>query len=210
MVHPDRPAESLPNTCFCSHCIESFSAETKVTIPGELTETAGVAAWILAHHEPQWTDWKKRLITSMVEEITREVRSVDPDLAINVHAVPWRHDDFEGALDRVAGQDFEAISAFSDYLSPMCYSFMLHRPPEWIHSVVRELAQSSTAWIVPSIQVKRAYREEILGKGEFERCLREALKPPSQGVVFWSWEALAQEPEKRRVVREVLAARDPD
>jgi hypothetical protein len=208
MVHPETGAESLPNACFCPHCLERFSAEMEVAIPDTVTEPPEVAAWILDHHEAEWTRWKIGLITSMVEEIAHEVRLVDPALRINLHAVPWRQDDYGGAIHRVAGQDFAALSKLTDYLSPMAYSFMLRRPPEWIHSVVQDLAASSSVPIVPSIQVREAYREERFGVDEFERALGEALKPPSRGVVFWSWDALAQEPEKRRVVRRVLAARD--
>ena len=52
-----------------------------------------------------------------------------------------------------------------------------------------------------------AYRPgEPLTTDEFAEYLRQALKPPSAGVVFWSWEALAKEPEKRRAAREVMAA----
>ena len=70
------------------------------------------------------------------------------------------------------------------------------------------LADESAAPILPSIQVGEAYRPGVaFTAAEFEQQLREALKPPSRGVVFWSWEALAKEPEKRRVVREVLAER---
>ncbi len=183
-----------------------FIAAKNLAAPYELTDPREAAAWILTHHETEWTVWKTGLITSMVAEIFAEVRDVDASVEINIHAVPWRRDDYAGAIRTVAGQDFAALSTLADYLSPMCYSFMLKRPPEWIHSVVEELGASSTAKIVPSIQVREYYRpDERFGVGEFERCLREALRAPSRGVVFWSWDALAQEPEKRRVVREVLA-----
>jgi hypothetical protein len=115
---------------------------------------------------------------------------------------------FSGYLKGSAGQDFSTLSRFGDYLSPMCYAHMLERPPRWVHSVVVRLAEESAAPILPSIQVGEAYRPGVaFSAEEFEEELREALKPPSRGVVLWSWEALAKDPEKRRVVREVLAER---
>jgi hypothetical protein len=90
----------------------------------------------------------------------------------------------------------------------MCYAHMLERPPRWIHSMVVRLSDESAAPILPSIQVGAAYRPGVaFTAAEFEQHLREALEPPSRGVVFWSWEALSKDPEKRRVVREVLAGR---
>jgi peptidoglycan/xylan/chitin deacetylase (PgdA/CDA1 family) len=86
---------------------------------------------------------------------------------------------------------------------------MLERPPDWVHSMVVNLARDSTAPVVPSIQVGEAYRPGVVfSAAEFEEQLRAALEPPSRGVVFWSWEALAKEPEKRAAVREVLSVAD--
>lgn len=211
MVRPGTTAETLPRTCFCSHCVARFVSEKNLAIPPGLTETRDRAHWILTEHEREWHVWRARLITSMVREITRAVREVDPEILINLHVVPWRRDDFDGAIDRVAGQDLASLSTLVEVLSPMCYSFMLHRPPGWIHSVVEDHEYRAHARILPSIQVREAYREgDELSDHEFESSLREALKAPSSGVVLWSWEALAQEPGKQEIVRRVLreAARE--
>jgi len=83
---------------------------------------------------------------------------------------------------------------------------MLRRLPRCIRSVVRTLAATSHARILPSIQVQEAYREgEPLTAEEFSQDLREALRPPSAGVVLWSWDGLQKEPEKQRALRAVLA-----
>jgi hypothetical protein len=206
-VGPSTAHGDIPNACFCPHCVAAFSKQAGIAIPGGL-DTRATAAWILDHHAAAWTDWKIGLINSMTAEIVKSAREVDPALRINLHAVPWRRFDFGGAILRNAGQDFPALSKLVDYVSPMTYAHMLERPPDWVHSVVLRLANESAAPILPSIQVGEAYRPGVpFTAEEFEQNLREALKPPSRGVVFWSWEALVKEPEKRRVVREVLAGR---
>jgi hypothetical protein len=103
-----------------------------------------------------------------------------------------------------------ALSKHADYISPMCYSFMLERPYTWVRSVVRDLAARASVPVVPSVQVKRAYRQNAkFSAAEFWLATHAALEPPSRGVVFWSWEALAEEPAKREILREALAARKP-
>lgn len=200
----------IPNACFCSHCVAAFSAKTGIRVPESLSGTRATAEWILAHHEAEWTDWKIGLVNSMAEEIVRAARAVDPLVKINIHAVPWRRTDFGGAILRSAGQDHPTLSRLADYLSPMCYAHMLERPPDWIHSVVVRLHDDSAAPILPSIQVGEAYRPGVaFTAAEFGQQLREALRPPSRGVVLWSWEALARDPEKQRVLREVLAETIP-
>jgi hypothetical protein len=109
---------------------------------------------------------------------------------------------FGGAIRKVAGQDFTALSRFSDYLSPMCYTLMLRRDPAWIVSVVKEMNAASSCPIIPRIQVRPDYPGDLaMSPREFEATLQAALEPPSRGVVLWSWEHLVQEPEKMDVIR---------
>jgi hypothetical protein len=199
----------IPNACFCRHCVTAFTAKNGLSLPAGLdpADTKAASAWILGEHEAKWTDWKTGLIDSMVAEIRDAVRQVDLEVKINLHAVPWRRFDYGGAVLRNAGQDFPALSKLVDYLSPMCYAHILGRPPDWVHSVVHRLSESSAAPVLPSIQVGEAYRPDTaFTVAEFESDLREALRPPSRGVVFWSWEAFVKEPEKLKAARDVLAA----
>jgi hypothetical protein len=116
-------------------------------------------------------EWKCQRITEIVIELAGAARSVKGDILMNIHGVPWKKDDFGGAIKAVVGQDFAELSAFVEYLSPMCYSHILGRDPAWINSVVDDLHQQSRSKIIPSIQVKEAYRQEVLSAVEFERCL---------------------------------------
>jgi hypothetical protein len=151
--------------------------------------------------------YKVQIITSMAEEIAETVRDVDPDILVNLHIVPWRRDDFDGAITRVAGQDSLALSEIADYLSPMAYSFMLERPPDWVASVVEDLANGSDCPVLPSIQVSPAYRQgETFSAADFEAALRAALEPPSAGVVFWSWDHIQADPERAEIIRRVVGS----
>jgi hypothetical protein len=210
MVGPDRDPATLPDTCFCVHCIQAFATSLGVpplTIPPQAQRAA---AWIEANAADQWVRFKIETITTMAEEIAEAVRDVDPDIVINLHIVPWRRDDFDGAISRVAGQDPLALSEIADYLSPMAYSFMLHRPPDWVASIVEDLSYGADCPVLPSIQVSPAYREdEVFSTAEFEAALRAALEPPSAGVVFWSWDHIEADPERADIIRRVVAPMSP-
>jgi hypothetical protein len=137
----------------------------------------------------------------MVEDIVRRAKAAWPEVRVNLHAVPWRRSDFGGAIRKVAGQDFAALSRMTDYLSPMCYSAMLQRDPAWIHSVVEDLAGTAECPILPSIQVAEYYPgDRQLGEADFAACLDAALLPPSAGVVFWSWALIERTPAGRRAI----------
>jgi hypothetical protein len=210
MVGPDRDPATLPDTCYCVHCIQAFATFLGVpplTIP---PQPQRAAAWIKANAAEQWVRFRIETITSMVRELVDEVREIDPDILINLHIVPWRRDDFDGGLARVAGQDPSALSEIADYLSPMAYSFMLERPPEWVASVVEDLDRVADCPVLPSIQVAPAYREgEVFSGAEFEAALLAALEPPSAGVVFWSWDHIEADPERAEIIRRVVGGGSP-
>ena len=206
-VYPDQTLESLVNTCFDEHCMRKFQQDTEIVIPGSMDTVPKTASWIRQNCLPEWTQWKCELITSMIEEIAGEVRKIKPQILINVHTVPWRQTDFGGAVKIVAGQDFARIAPVVDFLSPMTYAHMVKCEPPWIHSVVRDIQVEADCRILPSIQVKEAYLKDRLTVEEFRAALTEALKPPSRGVVFWSWEALSSEPEKKEVIEELINRR---
>lgn len=203
-VCPDTHPDSLLNSCFDPSCMAAFQENHGLKIPDSLHTIEEIARWVESNYMREWTAWKCRLITSMVRELSEAARRTKPGIKINVHLVPWRQDDFDGAIRSIAGQDFSEIAPFADYLSPMTYAHMVKQEPPWIHSVVKDIYELTENRVVPSIQVRKAYLEERLTPEEFAESLIQALEPPSAGVVFWSWEQLETEPEKRAVVRQLV------
>lgn len=205
-VYPERMLGSLSDTCFDGSCLERFQKETGVRLPERLTRVADKARWILSKHRREWTDWKCGVITETTRLIAGVARAAKPDIRINIHTVPWRQDDFGGAIRAIAGQDLRALAVQVDMISPMCYWHMLKRTPPWIHEVIQDAYNQSKARVIPSIQVGNAYLSEKLSVREFSEALDEAIRPPSGGVVFWNWEALVREPEKKDVVTALLGS----
>lgn len=203
-VAPDRAPATLPQTCFCPVCLAGFEKEMGLALPATLGTTADKARWILSAHAAEWTEWKCRTIARAVERLARAAREVKPAVKVNLHAVPWRHDDFGGAVRSVAGQDLARLAPFVDLISPMCYHHMVRRPPAWVHDVVADISSRTGAPVLASIQVSEAYVPEPLPPGEFRAAVVEALKPPSTGVVLWSWDALAKSPEKQALLRRLV------
>lgn len=200
-VAPDRAPESLPQTCFCPVCLAGFEKEMGARIPSELAATAEKAKWILETHASEWAEWKCRVVARAVERLAAAAREARPGVKINIHAVPWRKDDFGGAVRSIAGQDLARLAPYADFISPMCYHHMVRRSPAWVHDVVADISAQTHAAILASTQVSEAYVEETLAPEEFRAALEEALKPPSIGVVLWSWDALSKSPEKREILK---------
>jgi len=208
MVYPERTPDSIANSCFDRSCLERFQKDTGITPPKGLGGTADAARWIMAEHGREWTEWKCGVITGLVRSIADEARAINPKLRVNIHSVPWREKDFGGAIKVIAGQDLAALGATADMISPMCYWHMLKRRPPWIREVVEDVHSRTKGLVVPSIQVGNAYISDRLSVEEFKEALEEALRPPSGGVIFWNWDALVKEPEKKAAVAARLKARN--
>jgi hypothetical protein len=52
--------------------------------------------------------------------------------------------------------------------------------------------------------VDKAYIEDPYTLVQFKEAVTEALKTPSVGVVFWSWDALNKAPERKEALKAVL------
>jgi len=200
-VYPERNFNSLPKTCFDEKCITKFCSYIKDKLPAYTKTEREVYDWIEKNHFNEWVERKCGLISNIVKRIVEEVKKIKPDILVNLHIVPWHRNDFDGAIKSVAGQDIKELAKYADFISPMTYSHMVKREPGWIHSVVDEFKNYSGANILPSIQVGTAYLPTAVTPEEFSKCVDEALKPPSRGVVFWNWNALFAEKEKLEIVK---------
>jgi hypothetical protein len=204
-IYEDTSIQSVQNTCFDTNCLSGFSQKLNIEIPKELTATIDIYGWIKQNHFDEWVSWKNDLISSTVHRIVSEVKVDHPEIIVNLHAVPWRKGDFNNGINNIIGQDFETLSKYVDYISPMTYSHMLKRDPDWIHSVVNDVNSNiEGAKILPSIQVGKAYLSNELSPEEFEACLLAALKEPSSGVIFWNWDMLAASKEKMLLAKTIL------
>jgi hypothetical protein len=105
---------------------------------------------------------------------------------------------------RVAGQDIKALSRHADLLSPMTYAHMVKQPPRWVHSITEDVFMHTTLPVIPSIQVGLAYLDNEFDLVEFRETVEEALLPPSEGLILWSWEKLIAESDKLELFGEIL------
>lgn len=205
-IYPNVEIDSIPNTCFDDRCIKKFCNDINTNLPDNIISPQQIYAWIQSNHFNQWVEWKSDLITSTVEKIVITVKKNNPDIIISLHAVPWRQNDFHGAIKNITGQNFKELSKFVDYISPMTYSHMVKRKPQWINSVVTDIDENSdSVKILPSIQVGMAYLSDEFTVTEFESCVKEALKKPSSGVIFWNWDALYTDKAKLNIVRNLFS-----
>ena len=204
MVYPDRDPTTLHNTCYCDSCLENFTEQYTCRFPDSLKTIQQKSLFVKKHYQQEWNRFRSEQITSFVRDISANLKRINPDIKINVHIVPWRDSDFNGAIINIAGQDIQSLAKYVDYVSPMCYSQMVKHNAAWISSVVKDMDHKAPGKVIPSIQVYPYYINYPFPIDSLEKCISASLKMPSNGVIFWSWPLLIKDQKREDMVSKYL------
>lgn len=180
MTSPSAEAKSLPKSCFCTRC---------------RSQRMGM-------ERPEF--WRQNIVEQTALTLCSQIRQINPEIRIGLHCVPWKQDMYDGAILNVIGQNFSNLAEIGDYLTPMVYHHMMHREPSYIKEFLQEMESLGCTEILPSIQVKKAYREEEMSKEEFGEALGYALESPFKGVLLYKWEDLVDDSERMDIVKSML------
>lgn len=190
-VFEDTPSETLRNSCFCDICVDRFKEYSQILeIQGNNIKDR--ATGIKRNYFDKWTEFKCVTINEDVKRIVSKLRQKNPYIKVNLHAVPWTKNDFDGSIKSIAGQDFSLLSNNLEQLSPMTYSKMLRKNGQWINDLIKSLYEEcgGKLSVIPAIQCKSVYGEEF-NDDDFEDILKNAVKSPSSGAAIWPFEDLS-------------------
>ena len=174
----------IEQTSFDPITVSKFQSSTGIRIPPALSKPEEIADWILSNHADDWTSFKCDQITTFVEDARNVIKEFGEDKILGLFGVPWR-DDYDGAITRIIGQDYEALSRFVDVFSPMLYHRMCDRSVAWIGEVTADLSGRTGRPIWPVIQAVN--EPDSLSDAEFNTALKTAVEARgSTGVIVFS------------------------
>ena len=178
-----------------------MTAELGFHFPTDAATRQAKAAWVLANHREEWTAWKCEKITSMVRESATAAKTMQPELKISLHGIPWMENDYDRGLQVVVGQDLQKLAPYVDIFGPMCYFEMLHRPPEWVHNVVVDYCRLTAKAPLPSVQASGSRRLPVAVEAIRKHFLA-AFESPSAGLNVFEWNSLRNDPAKTAILQE--------
>ena len=193
--------DGLVQSCFDDRCLHRFSDETGIVLPSDLNSVAEKSGWVLETNLDAWAAWKCGVIETAVNQLTTHARIINPTITLGLHSIPWLIDDYEGAVQTVAGQNLSQLAQYVDFFTPMCYSHMVKENPAWVHDIVLGQTEQDGIPVLPSVQVEKVYREEAFASEAFAQAVAAAQQAPSDGILFWSWEALTRSEEKMAIAK---------
>jgi uncharacterized lipoprotein YddW (UPF0748 family) len=188
---------SLAQTSFDLETLLRFQYETGIELPLNDPQTARQS--VLNHHVDAWRTWRCAKISAWVRQARDLLDRVRPGALLGLFGVPWRLVDYDGAILKVIGQDYQNLGQYVDVFSPMVYHVMCGFEPEWIGSVTEEVRALSGKPVWPIIQ--SVDEPSPLSAEEYGRALDIALDNPcSEGVLVFTLEG-ALDPAKLAATR---------
>lgn len=209
-VDPERGPEDFPAFCFDASCLHDFLNSTKLrlrtglardstSVPHELSDEI----WL--HHRDEWYEWRTHRIAENAREFTEFLRKNFPELPIVLHVVPWRRDEFNGARQKIVGQDLQLLAPYFDYVSPMEYSALTHRATGWVAGLNDQLLKEvPAAKLLPSIEVGPDGPKFPPLSPEHYQCDLSAARTAPAGVVLYHLELLVGDAEKQAITKRML------
>ena len=191
---------------FDPHTLKRFQEETGIALPGNLTDVADRARWILTYHGGEWREFKCSVITDFVAQAVVGIRAVrGDDLMVGLYAPPLPLD----GLESWAGQRLSQLAALVDVISPMAYHAILHRSPQWVGEVIADLSAQVPHPLLPVVQVDSEEGKESgadwgppIPLEEWERVVRLVSDAPAVlGLVAFTGTALLSNGRGERLRR---------
>jgi hypothetical protein len=201
----EEPEPILPETCFCDHCLSSFSEDKNIQLPEGKTSVK--AEWILKNREKEWRNWRCEVIVEWTDEIRKIMDELAPGALLGIYHCPWTDEEFDGARRRILGLDYDMLRDKVDVFSPMVYHARMGRKSGWVAKNTRwfcermDIREGEYPKVWPIVQ---AYNNPYsISADEFETVLTGGMTDCSTGVMMFTTRAMAESEEKIDVMKKI-------
>lgn len=194
--HWEVPNPKLEQSSFDEVSLRKFEEYIGKTIPG--TNIQDKARWILENSLESWTKWKCDQITSFCKESREIIKSINPNVILGIFSVPWKEEQFDGAILKIIAQDFNALSQYIDIFSPMVYHLMCRFPVSWIREYSLYLKDMTKKAVVPIVQAV----DEPSRVDNLEDVIKTALYDELDGVIIFTTQAVFKDKTKIEALKD--------
>lgn len=198
------PEPILPETCFCDHCLSSFSEYSNIKL--QEGDTKVKAQWILNNKDKEWRDWRCQVIYNWAVAFRKIIKEEKPGTLLGLYHCPWDDEEYVSARRRILGLDYDLLHDVFDVFSPMVYHARMGRDPAWVEENIRWFCKriqkeekSPKVW--PIIQ---AYNNPyIISSKEFETVLKGGMSGQANGIMMFTTKAIADDEQKMEVLKRI-------
>jgi len=192
----------VPDTCYCSGCLNKFQADMKIRIPPG--RTAGEAAlWIKKNCPYEWMEWKKEQINSFVKEVKGILEKHPKKITLGLFTVPWRKGEKDNAISCKLGQDAFMLSEIADVISPMLYHKMCGHSVNWVGMMTQYYTETAGCSVWPIIQ------SHDLNPEEFGKAAANCAKGGADGILVFSYGGIKDSKFEKKKMWEAVRVFEP-
>ena len=211
VINPDSTNPNLKETCYCPRCLEqrkTFRKENPTNSQLEDDELwrCSIINQIVKNCLRIKNEAMNDVCTSEANNDIRTNATNSNVKKLGLHAVPWKKSTFNGALSRILGQDLSTLSKSVDFFTPMAYHHMLHQNVSYIKDLMEDLENQINVIeeknnvncrreIVPSVQLKKYYRDEDISLEENFQTIMTAMEAGHGNVVYFQWTDIEENPK---------------
>ncbi|SNY95041.1 hypothetical protein [Flagellimonas pacifica] len=195
----------LPETCFCHHCLKTFSKDSEIEVPdGTIPQKAD---WILNNQDNAWREWRCKVIYDWTFEMKSIIKEIKPEALLGLYHCPWNDNEFDNARYRILGLDYDLLKETIDVFSPMVYHGRMERDPNWVKENIEwfsnrlNIKKNAYPKVWPIVQAHNS--PGVVSKEEFEIVLKGGLAGESSGVMMFTTSAVAEDKDKIAVMKKI-------
>lgn len=191
---PHHRRSDFPDYSYDALTLLAFEQATGIDLPSH--EPAKAAAWIGANAADAWVDWKCRVVVDVVRAVRTATRTIKPDVRMVLNTLPFGRGDYDNAVVRTFGQEFERLAEVIDVFEVMAYHQILKRPASWPAAIGSEIKQRSGRTTVCTLQAAPLYlagmharegRATTLTAAELAEASGSVERAGVDGQVFFLW-----------------------
>jgi len=212
---PHHSRQDFPDYSYDQHTLDRFERETGVNL--FTRDPAKAISWIEANARQAWTTWKCQVIVDVIRQMKETCQKIRPGAQIMLNTLPFGADEFDGAQEKVFGQNIEALADVVDIFEVMTYHQILKRPTSWIPQAGEEVKLRSGRKTVCTIQARPIYLDGVYAKDnrsptldsvEFTEAVNSVSNSAVDGIVVFSWSDLLKDLFIHNDTRRIDAIRD--
>jgi hypothetical protein len=204
--------EALPprESSFDAHTLARFEAESGAQLPPAEAGIGERVRWIRAHAAEEWLSFKCRVITTLVREATARIRAIrGTSFTVGVFTLPLPSNN----LEAIAGQKLSDLASLVNWIAPMAYHAIVHRPPSWVAEVIEHATRVAPGQTLPVVQISSAEGAEPgadwgppISPAEAEQVIRLALDANGVcGLIAFPGSALLRDDRRALLLHQAVS-----
>lgn len=193
-------SDSIEDGCYCPHCRSLFAGDANIRTIPSIEE-------IHSLYMKDWVKWRSKRIAEVAIGFKKAIYEENPRIKFTMKLLPFKKDDYDGAVVKHAGQDLNLLAPLCDFLSPMTFYNMFAKSLSWKHEICSYMHQESGLDVMDYCQDREVYEfEASITKSRFASELDDAVKRTLEhdwylGTTIFFFESILKDPVRITAIK---------